>query len=85
MRTLLFVMMAVVLGLLEPFSTDFKFHWYWLPFGVLSLLLSGYGFLLFLFGLGDKGSSIILLKGLGLAIGGWIGGVFFLFHWLNQQ
>jgi hypothetical protein len=26
-----------------------------------------------------------LLKGLGLSIGGWLAGVFFLFHWLYQQ
>ncbi len=75
----------VVLGVAKPFENAFKFHWYWLPFGIAFLLLFAYGFLLFLYGLGDEGSSVILLKGLGLSIGGWLAGVFCLFHWLYQQ
>ena len=71
----------VVLGITKPF----EFHWQWLPFGIGGLILCVYGYFLFLFGLTNEGSSIILLKGLGFSIGGWLAGVFCLFHWLYQQ
>jgi hypothetical protein len=62
----------------------FHFHWQYLPFGIGALLLGGYGVRLLRYALGDKGTGIILLKGLGFSIGGWIAAVFCLFHWLSQ-
>jgi len=69
----------------QPFDQISKFHWVWFLFGCVCIVILSYGVLLFMYGLGDRGSGVILLKGLGLSVVGWIGGVFFLFHWLYQR
>ena len=66
-------------------NEDFRFHWQYLPFGVAALMVGVYGVFLLMYALSDEGTSIILLKGLGFSVGGWLAGVFFLFHWLSQQ
>ena len=63
---------------------DFNFHWQYLPLGIGSLLAGIYGVCLLIYALSDEGTGIILLKGLGLSVGGWLAGVFFLIHWLYQ-
>jgi len=76
---------AVILGISEPFPHCYKFHWQYFPFIWIGIISMTWGFLLFLYSLGDKGSPIIALKAVGFGVGGWIIAAFSLVHFLELK
>lgn len=61
-----------------------NFNWIFFLIGIGGLGIGIYGIMLCHLSFGDAGSGIMLLKGIGCVITGWLAAVFGLFHWLNQ-